>query len=294
VNIENEEFKKLIDKVILEGKHSDRTLFDSLPAQTKNTLSKVLNELIQKGNSPTLDSLWEIDYEEKPIGIIEFLQDDYYLGESFGPRLYKGWIPHLEEMYSKKNNFLEFCITGSIGIGKSEISSACMLYDLYNLLCLRNPQSYYGLTPNTKIIFAIFNITLALAGGVGGQKWSGMIEKSPYFQNVIEFNPRSPNSVNFPKNIGIVVGSNFKHSLGLAVFSAFLDEANFGHDSDSDTSQIMQTYNSVLRRMESRFMEAGGKIPGHTFLVSSKKSKNDFLETHIQENKHKDNTYVVD
>jgi hypothetical protein len=331
------------------------------------------------------------------------------------------------------------CLTGSIGIGKSNIAAVILLYDLYKLLCLRSPQSYYGLTPTTKIVLAIFNITLDLVGAVGLQIWTDNIASSPFFQEIIDFNPRSPEAIKFPKNIDIVVGSRFKHSLGSAVFcftgdtkisllngtevrmdelvpgnkywiyssdkhgsmvpklatalgitkyvkelqvvildngaierctpdhpwrmrdgtyrradelaegdslmpldkrlthkvlasftiqlrepipvydisvpdthnfalssgvivhnSAFLDEANFGIGSEDvgkkggNVGQVYETYLSLLRRMESRFLEHGGKIPGHMILVSSKKSKNDFLERHIKKNRSKPTTYVVD
>ena len=298
----SENDKTLVDKISLESKHFDRSYFDSLSKGEQDHFIKIIQELQTNGESPTLNNLWEIDYERKPVSLLEFVQDDYYLGGVYGKRLFPGWIEPLQEIEADPT-LIEICLTGSIGIGKSNIGAVILLHDLHKLLCLRNPQAFHGLTPTTKIQMAIFNITLDLAGAVGLQIWTDNIAESPYFQEIIEFNPRSPESINFPKNIDIVVGSRFKHSLGQAVFSAFLDEANFGQGTAStqkqkgaegETSQILESYLSLLRRMESRFIEEGGKIPGHMILVSSKKSKNDFLESHIKNQSESKTTYVVD
>lgn len=76
---------------------------------------------------------------------------------------------------------------------------------------------------------------------------------------------------------------------------AFMDELNFANGSDVslEKSSIMKLYNTIKRRMESRYMKSG-KIPGMLFLVSSKKSTSDFLEAYIQENKNRPNIYLVD
>lgn len=55
----------------------------------------------------------------------------------------------------------------------------------------------------------------------------------------------------------------------------------------------MKTYNNVLERMGSRFM-VNGKIAGSLFLVSSKKSEQDFLESYIQRKKDDPTVYVSD
>lgn len=70
-------------------------------------------------------------------------------------------------------------LTGSIGLGKTEVASIAMLYLLYRMLCLKDPYSYYGLMPNDKITFSLLNITLETAKGVGWQKLQQHIQNSP-------------------------------------------------------------------------------------------------------------------
>jgi len=66
-----------------------------------------------------------------------------------------------------------------------------------------------------------------------------------------------------------------------------------GSNPKMEQSKIMKTYNSVLARMGSRFM-IEGKIAGMLFLVSSKKSEYDFIESYINKKKDKPNVYVCD
>lgn len=76
---------------------------------------------------------------------------------------------------------------------------------------------------------------------------------------------------------------------------AVLDEMDFvpGSDPDMTKSEVMKIYNSVKRRIESRFMRMG-EIPGMLFMISSKKSENDFLEQYAEKQKDNPTTYIVD
>ena len=95
--------------------------------------------------------------------------------------------------------------------------------------------------------------------------------------------------------IRFTVGSQVEHSLGKDIFAGMMDEIDFskGADPVMEKSKIMKTYNNVLERMGSRFM-VNGKIAGSLFLVSSKKSEQDFLETYIQRKKDDPTVFVSD
>lgn len=67
-----------------------------------------------------------------------------------------------------------------------------------------------------------------------------------------------------------------------------------GADANMEKSKIMKLYSTVKRRMESRYLQKGGKLPGMLFLVSSKKSTSDFLEKYIKMNKDKPYLAIVD
>ncbi|WJZ23482.1 putative terminase large subunit [Listeria phage LIS04] len=83
---------------------------------------------------------------------------------------------------------------------------------------------------------------------------------------------------------GVVV-----HNCGL------LDEVEFvsGGNAKMEQSKIMGLYRTIKRRMESRYMKMG-ELPGILFLVSSKKSDHDFLESYIKQVRTNPNVHIID
>lgn len=79
------------------------------------------------------------------------------------------------------------------------------------------------------------------------------------------------------------------HNCGL------LDEVNFtkGADVEIEKSKIMDTYKAVLTRIKSRFI-VDGKIRGKLFLVSSKKTEYDFIESYVRQQKGKPGVFIAD
>ena len=73
---------------------------------------------------------------------------------------------------------------------------------------------------------------------------------------------------------------------------ALMDEADFTRGSIKGSSaldvknEIMKTYNAIKERMNSRFIK-NGKQYARLFLVSSKKSDQDFIEAYIKKLKTK-------
>lgn len=77
---------------------------------------------------------------------------------------------------------------------------------------------------------------------------------------------------------------------------ALMDEMEFmkGQSDNMIQSKVFSFYNTIKRRMESRFLNDGGSLPTTLFLVSSKQEQNNFLEQYTQTIKNKPTTYVVD
>jgi len=285
-----------LDRVLLELGNGDRNFIDSLSLHERESFFQILRELSATGESPTLDLLWEVDYTQKPVDIMTFMTDPYYLGNIYKDNLFDGWVPHLQEIFKVGSPYLEIILTGGIGLGKTYIAIAGMNYDLYNILCLRNPQNYYGLPTSSSIVFALFNTTLTLSEKIGSSVWQEHVDNSPYLREICSVDKYKKNNLIFPKNLEVISGSKFTHALGSNTFSALLDEANFGKDvkiGDTMKSQMLENYTSLLRRMESRFKDSKGRIPGHMYLVSSKKADSDFLEKHADKSKGKATTYIV-
>lgn len=274
---------------------------ESLTLEEQEALLAILDEYANTGSSDTLENIYYEDYEEIPVDMETFITSDRYLGRVFitdsGKCLvYPFWRKALAEIFSANSGIYEVALSGAIGLGKSTIACIGLAYVLHKLLCLKNPASYYNLATNSKIALALFNINLDQGYGVGYYKLQSMLQVSPWF---LEHGTLvgTKNIAYYPgKNIEILVGSKMEHFIGRDVFAAFLDEMNFAQgssDPQMETTKIMKLYNTVKRRMESRYQKLG-KLPGILFLVSSKKSESDFLEQYINKQKNKSYLYLVD
>jgi len=92
-------------------------------------------------------------------------------------------------------------------------------------------------------------------------------------------------------NFLVKAGGEFlvSHNCGI------LDEVDFvqGANPRLNQAKIMKIYRGVKRRMESRYMKLGEQ-PGILFVVSSKRSENDFLEQYVKEVQDSPHVYIVD
>lgn len=261
---------------------------------TKNTI-----DILSKMPLDELDSIiWETEgnlYEEKPVDIINFVNDPYYLGATYGGKLFKIWEKTLKEIYpiSTFSPYYEVILSCAIGCGKTTVSVIGMLYDIYKLMCLKNPQLYYGLTQNTTIAFSLFSATLSLATDVNWTSLVDALKESPYFiekltdSKVLENNAKT-SMIPLAKNIGLQIGSNFKHTIGKAVFGSLLDEASFQSKS-SERNQAQETYNALSSRADSRYANSIllNSLPGHQWLASSPQTATDFLAVKMQKSEGK-------
>jgi len=243
-------------------------------------------------------------YREVPVDIDEFIEDDYYLGRIWGgvwdeisenagqPKVYPFWRDVLRDIYPNPftSPYHEINITGGIGLGKTTVALIGILYDLYKMLLVKEPQAKYSLGLNTKLITALFTATKKTGNIVLYSDIMDSIHKSPFFSSLYSRKPKEP-SVIFPGNVGIVAGSQFGDALGMAVFQGIIDEANF---QNVRINQVIDTYNNLKRRMVSRFLGAGGSLPSRLWVLSSKKEDSAFLEEHINRNRNNPRVKIIE
>ena len=245
------------------------------------------------------------DYEEIPVDIETFLHDSRYLGKGLVNEegkftVYQYWIDTLKKIFPdplKPAQYNTLALTGAIGLGKSFMAVLCGLYELYRMLCLIDPYLHYGLQPIDKITFAIMNITLDAAQGVGWDKLQQLAQSSEWFMSHGEVS-KSNNPVWSPsKKIELICGSLSGHIIGRAVFFAFFDEVSFQPNSDvnKQKEKAKLLVNTAAARMQSRFMK-GDKNPTLLVVASSKRTEQSYMETFIQTKKKLDRgtTLVVD
>lgn len=221
-------------------------------------------------------------YESVPVDIETFINDPMYIGSIYGEgRVYPYWLDKLRKIYPNPlySPYLEVAITGCIGAGKSTVSIIGLLYDLYRVTLLKDPHKKFKLIPTTPIVITLITATMDLAGAVLADQLIDVIGESPYFRSKLL--PGKGDKIDeemFPHHVGIAYGSRMRHSLGKAVIGAIIDEANF---QNAVADQAVQNYNSIRRRMFSRFMTKGGDVPCRMWVVSSRNESTSFLESHI-------------
>lgn len=232
------------------------------------------------------------EYEQTPVGIDEFLDSPEFLGPVFEDGLYPYWRQVLREIYPSPfySPYWLISFRGAIGLGKTTIACVGLAYDLYRLLCMLKPQKTFGILPHEKIVFAIFNVTLSLATDVVWDKMTQMFTHSPFFSKLLGplgTKPKYRDTL-FPKRIDFFMGSRLGHTLGKAIIDAILDEANF----DILQDQVYLSFNSILRRMESRFMNKGGGVAGKIWIVSSESDKFSTVNKIVDSYKKNNGVYI--
>ena len=272
-----------------------RDMVVGLSSEEREALEWLIGEL-RKGHYEVFEWLEQNKYKRKPVSMAQFLDDDYYMGKST-KSLYPALRRDLIEIVDG-GPYRQVLLTGAIGFGKTTSISLLTARLLYELSCLRFPQVQYGLMAGADIVVALISKNLQLARSVLRRPLEGRILLSPYFKE--HFWPKvNKDEMKFPGRIKIVNSSAFtERILGMDVIGGAMDEVNFfgefrpGMGGKADVA--MNVYNSLLRRIKSRFLRAGGDLPGMMVVVSSAGHKGSFMDKHIQEVKGDPYVFVRD
>ena len=164
----------------------DESLLEGLTDLEKQEVLKILNEFSSNGVSKTFDTILYEDYEEIPVDIETFLRDPNYLGKGLVNEegkftVFPYWVETLKKIFPNNLDtaYNTLALSGAIGLGKSFVAVLCGLYELYRMLCLKDPYLHYGLQPIDKITFAFMNITLDASKGVAWDKCQQLLQASP-------------------------------------------------------------------------------------------------------------------
>jgi len=278
--------------------------------QSHQNNPELLNMVIEDLFSDVIEDMYPFKHE--PVTPRIFLEDGYYCGKNprTGTGVAETMYPILKDEFCKVHDinapYREVVATGGIGFGKSFFMELGLLWHLYLLSCFKNPQKYFGLSQVSKIGIMVISITEKQSKKNIFGAVKEMIKVIDYFKENFYFDDkRASESLQFPNNIEFFNGSSAQSSaIGLNIFSAALDEANFfkvvenskrGNNPDGMYDEALVLYNSLLRRQESRFLKEGRK-PGILYVGSSRMYPNDFTEQRIKLAKEAEDktTYVLD
>lgn len=222
-------------------------------------------------------------YTVFPVDVRTFLQSNDFLDRQ--DVVYPAVMDELCELNSGKYD--EAVLTGAIGTGKSTIALLTTAYQLYILSCLKDPHRLFGLDSASEIVFAFQSLNKLLAESIDYRRFRSMIEGSAYFSHHFPFRKNLRSEMVFPKNIVVrPLSGNVNAAIGSNIYGGIIDEVNFmavveqsKNAADGGSfDQATEMYNAIVRRRKSRFMTAGGRLPGVLCLVSSKRFPGEFTD----------------
>jgi len=196
--------------------------YDKFSTEEQVTLRNIVKEIADYGYSPTYENIWMTDFKEIPVDKYTFLTDPYYLGQTNnnGESIYPAWMNTMLELEKAGNQYTEIVFTGATRTGKTSTAVSDAAYMFYWLMCLRDPQSYFGLKSITNISIFFFNITQTLARGVAFKEFNSLMANSPWFLKHGHMNDSEAVPTYIPDGglITIEYGSDASHALGKATF----------------------------------------------------------------------------
>jgi hypothetical protein len=162
------------------------------------------------------------------------------------------------------------------GSGKDYCSTIAVAYVVYQLLCMKDPASYFGKPPNDAIDIINIAINAQQAQNVFFKGFTRLIKRSPWFQGKYDM---TKGSVAFDKEVTVHSGHSERESWeGYNVIMVILDEiAGFSMENttgnmNSKTSE--EIYNMYAASVSSRFPDSGKIV-----LLSFPRYKGDFIQT---------------
>lgn len=270
-------------------------LFERLSPPARSFFRRTVEaRLLGSADHATLEALYAVDYERIPPSPRTFLEHPDYC-KHIGDELWPAWRPHFDAVNNPALSIYEADLTGAMGIGKTMWAMLVLAYKLCRIGHLRDPARFYGLAPGSKIAFGLYAITKDLIKEVGFYDLRDMIiDQSPFFRDVMPRLPFGKEKISWPtKRLEVITGSNALHAIGKNLFAVVADELNYYNQGEKTASKARDLVSEVSRRLESRFMDLGGDIPGIAVFISQTRTTSDFLELRIRHRQRQDQRGVL-
>ncbi len=241
--------------------------------------------------SDLIDILDGEEFEERPVDLQTFVTDPNYLGLPPLSDLQYGLIEKSSQIYKEstlvklfgeeegKRRFKQTCneVIAQLGkgSGKDYTATISVAYQVYLLLCLKDPATYYGKPPGDTIDILNIAINAQQANNVFFKGFKTRIELSPWFAG--KYEPKA-SEIKFDKNVNVYSGHSQREAWeGYNVITVILDEISgfamentTGHDQAKTADAIYDMYRASVM---SRFPDYGKVI-----LLSFPRFKNDPIQ----------------
>lgn len=224
------------------------------------------------------------DFREKPVSIETFIDSPLYLNLKTQCR------PRIKQILSEIfwGDYSEAIFAGAVGTGKTFLSSVAITYMVYRLGCLKNPQKYYGFSPDDGIFVMFMSTSEEHAKNIIFSAVKARIDNSEWFKNRFLYDSNVLSELRFPNKIFIIPGNSSETFFeGYNIYGGVLDEAD-SHLKTPEKDFAEEGYYAIKGRISSRF---GGK--GLLMVIGSFKSVYGFLMRRIEQAKKESRTYSM-
>lgn len=231
------------------------------------------------------------EFEQRPATIDEFVGPDYL---NIADEVRGAVMAELRQIIGTKiradriTRVSQAIFTGGIGIGKTTVASIVLPYLVHWVLCLKDPQKFFGLMAGSRIAFMQMSTSEKQALEVIFADVKARIEHSPWFQDHYQFDPKRKNQLRFEKDIWILPGDSKETTFeGYNILGGILDEAD-SHQVTKLKDYAEEGYTTIHSRITSRF-----KDRGFLLIIGQTKRANGFAATKYDEFKKDPDAYAV-
>lgn len=214
------------------------------------------------------------EFEDRPATIEQFLGPDYLdledtIRDSVRQALVDIFGEDIDpERISKKRRAI---FTGAIGIGKTTLASIAILYMVHWVLCLHDPQGFFGQMPGRRLAFMLMSTSEGQAKEVLFGDIKASMQRSPWFKRHAPWNDRIKNQIHFPKDVWVLPGTSLDTAFeGYNILGGIIDEAD-SHKITERKDYAQSGYETIENRIHSRFGDRGLLI-----VIGQMKSSNGF------------------
>lgn len=199
------------------------------------------------------------DFTERPASIDEFLGEGYLnIARGIRPGVRKALI----DIFGNESNGHSIAkvqrsiFTGAIGIGKTTMASIALPYMCHWVLCLRDPQAFFGLLPGSRIAFMLMSTSEDQAKQVLFGDIFARITYSTWFKK-FPHDPKFKSQVRFPKEVWIIPGDSADTTFeGYNILGGIIDEID-SHRITPKKDYALDGYNTINARISSRYGDQG-------------------------------------
>lgn len=261
------------------------------------------NELeVETGPASTLNDV----FAEEPPDLLTFVSDKKYLdqaGITLGDLQYD-FVRHFEQVLLPETYILmveefgeywnpvrfcnEYAIEWGKGSGKDFCCQICFSRVSNILLCLKSPQQYYGVSPDTYLHMLNVASSAPQAHGVFFKPLRSMLTRSPWFKDKFEGDLPGPQAteVRFTKQIELISGHSQAGTLeGKNLIAGIADEiSEFPTEEEVAQSRVGRTPAKTAKAILSMLKTSGSTRFPETYRlaqISFPRYKGDAIETAI-------------